>query len=856
MNFANNLALSNRTAAATNSLLTLINTNAENILLVSNRLTSVSNSLVTVDQSNALNILITSNHLGTLSNNFVDATNDLALAGAHLLTVSNNVNSLSNALGTAAFVDITQFQATNAFLTQWAKHQTNDYASTNYAAAQTKSNVIAGAFITIVTNGNALTISSSGGGSGGGISSLNGLTNGSQNFATGTNGAAFAIVSSGSTHTFNLPLATATNRGQLDTNDFQNFTNKITPAQLTTATNSNFNSVTNAAKTYADAAIATATNSTYAAATNAARIFTTNTVTTATNAIFISGTNAAKTYADAAIATATNSTYAAATNAARTFTTNTVTTATNAIFMSGTNAAKTYADAQLLTRVRTNETRPVTFGDTVLVSNTITAFGLTLTNLAGVALFNADGDPFLSVDGNGRTLIKTAPASGLVGLSVFGDSDVTADIQDWRTSGGTVLAAISKEGRMSGAEPSATNDFTTKSFTQNAYIPKSIGGNPGDIAVRNASGWTVKAVGPDNSVLTADSSQATRFSYKFLTAVATNAVGNYNGHGTNVSIHGNSFLFSPLRIYSSTGSLANIDIIDTNNFGSAISFKSSTNYDGGTIWYMASDGATNGNFMINTAEGITGSDVLTFNRGTHLAAFSSDVVAGGSVTANAGFIAEKTLQLVDSGFGGDSVLLSYSGDSGLLSLDRGIAGTSAEFSGSVATPSITLNGDTRTSWPGGGGSQTPITQTVDYDGFSATNLASLQIGNTNSFGTLFSKYSNAGFKFQSYDDTGASVGSFSYDFSGADNFIFSRSILVTGAIECTGKLTATGGIDPPYVLYDAHSRAETKTRVLAEVPLAKQTGAALFWNPSTHRLETYIASEDKFYDLSGNELNQ
>ena len=46
-----------------------------------------------------------------------------------------------------------------------------------------------------------------------GISSLNGLTASSQNFATGVTGTDFNVVSSGETHTFNIPTASATARG-------------------------------------------------------------------------------------------------------------------------------------------------------------------------------------------------------------------------------------------------------------------------------------------------------------------------------------------------------------------------------------------------------------------------------------------------------------------------------------------------------------------------------------------------------------------------------------------------------------------------------------------------------------------
>ena len=60
-----------------------------------------------------------------------------------------------------------------------------------------------------------------------GISALNGLTEQVQYFATGTAGTDFAINSVIDTHTFNLPTASATNRGALSTTDWTIFNDKI-----------------------------------------------------------------------------------------------------------------------------------------------------------------------------------------------------------------------------------------------------------------------------------------------------------------------------------------------------------------------------------------------------------------------------------------------------------------------------------------------------------------------------------------------------------------------------------------------------------------------------------------------------
>jgi nitrogen fixation protein/predicted heme/steroid binding protein len=59
-----------------------------------------------------------------------------------------------------------------------------------------------------------------------GITSLNGLTALSQTFASGTSGTDFAISSSTSTHTFNLPIASAVNTGKLSNTDWTTFNNK------------------------------------------------------------------------------------------------------------------------------------------------------------------------------------------------------------------------------------------------------------------------------------------------------------------------------------------------------------------------------------------------------------------------------------------------------------------------------------------------------------------------------------------------------------------------------------------------------------------------------------------------------
>lgn len=71
-------------------------------------------------------------------------------------------------------------------------------------------------------------------GGGGGITSLNGLTVGTQTFATGVSGTDFGISSTASTHTFNIPNSSGSNRGLLTSSDWNTFNSKLS-STLTSA---------------------------------------------------------------------------------------------------------------------------------------------------------------------------------------------------------------------------------------------------------------------------------------------------------------------------------------------------------------------------------------------------------------------------------------------------------------------------------------------------------------------------------------------------------------------------------------------------------------------------------------------
>ena len=68
------------------------------------------------------------------------------------------------------------------------------------------------------------------------MTSLNTLTAASQTFATGTSGTDFGISSATSTHTFNLPTASGSNRGALSSADWTTFNSKVGTARTISTT--------------------------------------------------------------------------------------------------------------------------------------------------------------------------------------------------------------------------------------------------------------------------------------------------------------------------------------------------------------------------------------------------------------------------------------------------------------------------------------------------------------------------------------------------------------------------------------------------------------------------------------------
>jgi hypothetical protein len=77
-----------------------------------------------------------------------------------------------------------------------------------------------------------------------GITAINSLTGAAQTMVTGTDSTDFRIVSTGTTHKFNLPTASATNRGALSSTDWTTFNNKQSSLTFSTGLTNSSGTVT------------------------------------------------------------------------------------------------------------------------------------------------------------------------------------------------------------------------------------------------------------------------------------------------------------------------------------------------------------------------------------------------------------------------------------------------------------------------------------------------------------------------------------------------------------------------------------------------------------------------------------
>lgn len=144
-----------------------------------------------------------------------------------------NINNIVS-LNTSGLI-VNELSVTENSINYNSEYITDDYIDPLYFI-ESNQNIIFQSGDTIILNGNVeipsgytlngVSVVDIISGATGGIISLNGLTSSGQTFTTGTSGTDFGISSSSTVHTFNLPIASATNTGKLSSTDWTTFNNK------------------------------------------------------------------------------------------------------------------------------------------------------------------------------------------------------------------------------------------------------------------------------------------------------------------------------------------------------------------------------------------------------------------------------------------------------------------------------------------------------------------------------------------------------------------------------------------------------------------------------------------------------
>lgn len=135
--------------------------------------------------------------------------NAISTATTRIITVPNYNMTLTGTSSTQTLTNKTIDSTTNT-ITADKLHSATTTISISSATAP-----VTGQVLTAINSTSASWQTPTGGG--GGITSLNGLIVSTQTFSTGTTGTNFNISSSGSVHTFNIPDASASNRGLITT---------------------------------------------------------------------------------------------------------------------------------------------------------------------------------------------------------------------------------------------------------------------------------------------------------------------------------------------------------------------------------------------------------------------------------------------------------------------------------------------------------------------------------------------------------------------------------------------------------------------------------------------------------------
>ena len=88
-----------------------------------------------------------------------------------------------------------------------------------------------------------------------------------------------------------------------------------------------------------------------------------------------------------------------------------------------------------------------------------------------------------------------------------------------------------------------------------------------------------------------------------------------------------------------------------------------------------------------------------------------------------------------------------------------------------------------------------------------------------------------------------------------DQFVFKKTSvdqmiidLDDGDVDIAGKLTVSGGVDPPYVSFTSENHDTIRAMAL---DVEEKEEVMVFWNTDLKQMEVYVINEDKFYTFEG-----